>query len=91
MAIVSTNVETAEPEKEIAPALALLGNIEQKFVSIVDEFVPNEDGKKDGIFISTTYDGSSHFESTSLDVLNLYKKITEKDMDLTPMKTEGME
>jgi len=91
MAIVSTNVETADPEKEIAPALLLLGAIEQKFVSIVDEFVPKDDGKKDGIFISTTYDGSSHFESTSLDVLNLYKKITDKDMDLTPMKTDTME
>jgi len=85
MAIVSTNIETADPEKEIAPALSLLGPIEQKVISIVDEFVPLSDGKKDGIFISTTYDGSSHFETTSDDVLNLYKRITGKDMDLTPM------
>jgi len=87
MAIVSTNVETADAEKEIAPALALLGAIEQKFISIVDEFIPSDDGTKDGIFVSTTYDGSSHFETTSLDVLNLYKRITGKDMDLTPMPT----
>eukprot|EP01103_Thecamoeba_quadrilineata_P002724 TRINITY_DN12627_c0_g1_i1.p1 TRINITY_DN12627_c0_g1~~TRINITY_DN12627_c0_g1_i1.p1 ORF type:complete len:446 (+),score=92.81 TRINITY_DN12627_c0_g1_i1:125-1462(+) len=86
MAIVSTNVETSDPEKEVAPALGLLGAIEQKFVSIIDEYVPLDDGKKDGIFISSSYDGSSHFESTSVDVLNLYKRITGQEMDLTPMK-----
>jgi Rab GDP dissociation inhibitor len=91
MAIVSTNVETSEPEKELIPALNLLGPIEQKFVSIVDEFVPLDDGTKDGIFISSTYDGSSHFESSSLDVLSLYKRITGKDMDLTPMKEPSEE
>jgi Rab GDP dissociation inhibitor len=91
MAIVSTNVETSEPEKELLPALSLLGPIEQKFVSIIDEYVPTNDGKKDGIFISTTYDGSSHFESTSVDVLNLYKNITGHDMDLTPMKDASEE
>jgi Rab GDP dissociation inhibitor len=85
MAIVSTNVETAEPEKELIPALNLLGPVEERFVSIIDEFTPSDDGKKDGIFISTSYDGSSHFESTSVDVLNLYKRITGKDMDLTPL------
>jgi Rab GDP dissociation inhibitor len=85
IAIVSTNVETAEPEKELLPGLNLLGPIEQKFVSIIDEYAPLEDGKKDGIFISTSYDGSSHFESTSIDVLNLYKRITGNDMDLTPL------
>jgi len=85
MAIVSSNVETNEPEKELFPALSLLGPIQQKFVSIVDELSPIDDGKKDGVFISTSYDGSSHFESTSDDVLNLYKRITGKEMDLTPM------
>jgi len=31
IAVVSTNLETKEPEKEIAPALTLLGQIQEKF------------------------------------------------------------
>jgi len=87
MAIVSSNVETSEPEKELEKALALLGPVEQKFISIVDEYIPLTDGKKDGIYISTSYDCSSHFESTSQDVLSMYTRITGNEMDLTPMKT----
>lgn len=86
VAIVSTNIETDNPEKELQPGLDLLGPIEQKFVSICDTFEPTSDGTKDQVFISSSYDGTSHFESTSVDVLNLYKRITGKDMDLTPMK-----
>jgi Rab GDP dissociation inhibitor len=40
IAIVSTTVETKEPEKEIQPDLQLSEPIEQKFVSINDLFVP---------------------------------------------------
>jgi len=57
-------------------------------VSVCDQFVPTDDGKKDQCFISTSYDGTSHFESTSEDVLNIYKRIIGKDMDLTPKKQE---
>jgi len=88
MAIVSTNMETDDPVKELKPGLDLLGPIEQQFVSICDQYVPLEDGKKDQCFISTSYDGTSHFETTSEDVLNIYHRITGHDMDLTPKKQE---
>lgn len=44
IAIASTTVETADPEKEIKPALDLLEPIEQKFVSISDLFAPTDPG-----------------------------------------------
>lgn len=44
VAIVSTTVETNDPEKEIKPALDLLEPIEQKFVSISDLFKPTDSG-----------------------------------------------
>lgn len=88
MAIVSTNMESDDPIKELKPGLDLLGSIEQQFVSVCDQYVPLDDGKKDQCFVSTSYDGSSHFESTSEDVLNIYKRITGQDMDLTPKKQE---
>nr|XP_014346326.1 PREDICTED: rab GDP dissociation inhibitor beta [Latimeria chalumnae] len=40
VAIISTTVETNDPEKEIKPALALLEPVEQKFVSYSDLFEP---------------------------------------------------
>jgi len=86
MAIVSTNMEGDDPLKECGQGLALLGSIEQQFVSVLDQLEPTDDGTKDQVFVSTSYDGTSHFETTSEDVLNVYKRITGKDMDLTPLK-----
>eukprot|EP01113_Clastostelium_recurvatum_P030354 TRINITY_DN367_c0_g1_i1.p1 TRINITY_DN367_c0_g1~~TRINITY_DN367_c0_g1_i1.p1 ORF type:complete len:462 (-),score=163.35 TRINITY_DN367_c0_g1_i1:99-1421(-) len=80
IAIVSTTVETADPLKELAPALALLGPIQDQFVSICDTYEPINDGTKDKAFISNSYDATSHFETVCLDVLNLYRRITGKDL-----------
>lgn len=44
IAIVSTTVETNDPEKELKPALDLLTPIEQKFVSISDQYAPTDMG-----------------------------------------------
>lgn len=88
IALVSTIVETNEPEKEILPGLQLLGNIDEKFISVTDLLVPKSDGIKEQLFISSSYDPETHFRETCLDILNIYKKITGKDMDLTPPKKE---
>jgi Rab GDP dissociation inhibitor len=37
-------VETANPEAELAPGLALLGHVDEKFVTISDVHVPLGDG-----------------------------------------------
>jgi len=84
VAICSTNVETNNPEKELEFGLALLGPIEEKFISVSDLYEPNSDGTKDKCFISKSYDSTSHFETTSSDVLDIYKRITGKEVDLTP-------
>jgi Rab GDP dissociation inhibitor len=88
IAIVSTTLESDDAEKELKPGLDLLGPIEAKFVSVSPLYAPNEDGTKDQVFISSSYEGSSHFESTSDDVLDVYRRITGKEMDLTPKKDE---
>lgn len=46
IAIVSTSVETNDPEQEIKPALDLLMPIDQKFVSIADQYAPTDLGKE---------------------------------------------
>jgi len=89
LAIVSTTVETNDPKKELAPGLALLGNITETLYSIVDTYEPVADGTKDQVFISTSYDATSHFETTCQDVLSIYKRITGKDLVLKPKEQEG--
>lgn len=84
IAIISTTVETSDPSKELAPAFSLLGNVIDSFTSVSDVYEPLEDGQKDKVFISTSYDATSHFESVGEDVISLYRRITGKELDLTP-------
>ncbi|XP_065051083.1 LOW QUALITY PROTEIN: rab GDP dissociation inhibitor beta-like [Rhopilema esculentum] len=44
IAMVSTTVETSNPEEELNPGLKLLGVIEEKFVSVSDIYHPTDDG-----------------------------------------------
>jgi len=88
IALISTQVETSTPEKEIEPAFKLLGKIEEKFLSMEDLFVPNEDGTKDKVFISRSFDPETHFNESCQDILDIYKRIMGKDLDLTPPKKQ---
>jgi Rab GDP dissociation inhibitor len=92
LAFVSTTVETDAPEAELAPGLALLGAIEEQAVWVTDVRSPTDDGSTSRAFISRGYDATSHFESTIDDVLDMYTRITGKELDLTarpPGEEEG--
>jgi len=82
---------SGEPIKELAPALALLGPIQEQFVSVTDIMEPNDDGKESKIFISKSYDATSHFETTIDDVADMYRRITGKELDLTPAERKEEE
>lgn len=86
IAMVSTTVETQNPEVEIKPALDLLGPIRQKFVSISPIYKPTDSGELSQVFISESYDGSSHFETVTQDVLHIFKRATGQDFDFNKMK-----
>ncbi|XP_032404544.1 rab GDP dissociation inhibitor beta isoform X1 [Xiphophorus hellerii] len=64
IATVSTTVETNNPEKEVEPALELLEPIMQKFVSVTNVLVPNEDGRKSQVKRGATR-GSHNFTYTN--------------------------
>lgn len=74
--LVSTTVETNNPQKELAPGVAYLGNVLQQFWSVDPLFESSNDWKKEGIHISKSYDATSHFETISDDVIRIYKEIT---------------
>uniref|UniRef100_A0A8C7VCY4 Rab GDP dissociation inhibitor n=1 Tax=Oncorhynchus mykiss TaxID=8022 RepID=A0A8C7VCY4_ONCMY len=86
IAIVSTTVETSEPETEIEPALELLEPIDQKFVSLSDLYEPTDDGTESQIFASSAYDATTHFETTCNDIKDIYKRMTGSDFDFENMK-----
>lgn len=82
VAIVSTIVETDNPQYEIEPALRLLGPIHDKFVDIQDLYEPTDDGTESGIFVSRSNDATSHFETLTDDVLDVYRRMEGKDLVL---------
>lgn len=86
IAMVSTTVETANPEDEVQPGLALLGPIKQKFVQISDVFEPLDNGVSSQLFISKTYDATSHFETACQDVLDVFKRGTGVEFDCSLVK-----
>uniref|UniRef100_A0A7R9WAK8 Rab GDP dissociation inhibitor n=1 Tax=Pseudictyota dubia TaxID=2749911 RepID=A0A7R9WAK8_9STRA len=83
IAIVSTKVEKSQPEDDIAPGIALLGHVMQKFTSVATTYEPVADGSSDKCFISSSFDGTSHFENDCDDMLSLYKRVTGKELDMT--------
>ncbi|KAG8835973.1 Rab GDP dissociation inhibitor alpha [Serendipita sp. 399] len=91
VAIVSTIIETDRPEMEIAPGLQLLGTIHEKFVSISPLYTPTAPGVDDNIFITRSYDATSHFETVVEDVQDVYKRVTGHDLVLKKREIEPVE
>lgn len=83
IAIVSTKMEAGKPEEEIAPGLALMGNIIQRFTTVATTYEPIADGSEDNCFISSSFDATSHFEHDVEDMLALYKRVTGEELDMT--------
>jgi len=88
VAIVSTIVETSTPEQELAPGFQLLGTIHEKFVSVTPLYTPVASGKEDNIFITQSYDATSHFETVVEDVHDVWKRVVGKDLVLKKREVE---
>jgi len=81
IALVATQMETENVEKELAPGVKLLGKVIHTFYSSAPIYEPANNFGKEGIHISNSYDPTTHFESVCTDVIRLYKEITgEKDV-----------
>jgi len=89
IAVISTNQESnaapgSDAEKaEIKPALDLLGKIDELFFEVVNNYAPADDGKASNVFVTSSYDATSHFESATDEVIDLYRRVTGKELDLT--------
>ncbi|CDO97391.1 unnamed protein product [Coffea canephora] len=83
IAFVATEAETDDPQAELKPGVDLLGPVDEIFYETYDRFEPTNCPDADGCFISSSYDGTTHFESTVVDVISMYSKITGKALDLS--------
>ncbi|CAH9081934.1 unnamed protein product [Cuscuta europaea] len=83
IAFVLSEAETDDPETELKPGVDLLGAVDEIFYETCDRYIPINDSAADNCFISTSYDASTHFESTVQDVLDMYTRITGKAVDLS--------
>lgn len=83
LAVISTNMESNDARTEIQPALQLLGRVDQMFMSVTDFLDPMNEPQRDGCFITSSYDSTSHFESATNEVIEIYQKLTGKPLDLT--------
>ena len=88
IAMISTTVETDKPELEIKPALDLLGPVLEYFPQITPLYAPVSDAFTDNLYITTSFDATSHFETASEDVLQIYEKIVGQKLDLSVLPTE---
>jgi len=71
--------------RELEAALAVLKGVKvlQTFFWVSDAYAAANDSKKDGIFISSSYDATTHFESASREVLAMHEAITGKKLNLS--------
>ncbi|KAF2455153.1 rab GDP-dissociation inhibitor [Lineolata rhizophorae] len=76
IAIVSTIAEgDSNHHLELQPGFERLGSIQEKFMgSPTPLYAPLESGVNDNIFISKSYDATSHFETTTDDIRDIYRR-----------------
>lgn len=87
--ICSTQVETDKPEAELSVAFQSIGPVLERFVSVSDLYEPLDDGKASATFITTSYDATSHFETTCTDIADVWLRATGEALDLSKSVEEA--
>ena len=59
-----------------------------RFVTVSPLHTPISDGKDDNIFITRSYDATSHFETVVEDVQDVWKRVIGKDLVLKKREVE---
>lgn len=87
IAIVSTIAEgDSNHHLELQPGLERLGKIEECFMGPpIAMYEPIENGQNDSVYISRSYDATSHFETTTDDIRDIWKRATCQEL-----KVEGL-
>jgi RAB protein geranylgeranyltransferase component A len=60
-----------------------------RFVTVSPIYTPVADGKQDNIYITRSYDATSHFETVVEDVQDVFKRVMGKDLELKKRETDS--
>jgi len=91
IAVCSALSEHKDPIDDLKPAIDLFGKYDEEFVWQTDYFESVNTSSEDNVFITKSYDATTHFESCSTEVMELYEKITGQALDLQTEKAETEE
>nr|POE54501.1 putative secretory pathway gdp dissociation inhibitor 1 [Quercus suber] len=88
IAIVSTIAEgSSNHHLELQPGLERLGKIEETFMGPpIAIYEPLASGQDDGVFLSRSYDASSHFETMTDDVRDIYQRAEGEELKVEGLK-----
>lgn len=59
-----------------------------RFVSVSSLYEPTSDGKADNIFVTRSYDATSHFETVVEDVHDVWQRVVGSDLVLKKRDVE---
>ncbi|KAJ4291867.1 Rab GDP dissociation inhibitor alpha [Kalmusia sp. IMI 367209] len=96
IAIVSTIAETdSNHHLELKPGLDRLGPEDNRLATFtgppVPIYEPLESGENDNVFISKGYDASSHFETTTDDIKDIYRRAEGKELVLEGLRGDELQ
>jgi len=70
--------------------LHFLNQFIKNFITVSDLYEPIDDGTTSKLFITSSYDATTHFESTCLDILDVYRRYIGEPFDFTKV-TRGLD
>lgn len=82
IAMISSYVFTNNPKQELKVAYQLLGNVLKDFFVTNDTYIGVNEKVEDEIYIPSSMDASTHFQAATQEVMEIYKRVTGKDVDL---------
>lgn len=82
VALLSTLVESENPKNEFSEARQLLGAVEHDFFSLSDFNAPTDDGIKDQVFVTRSYDSTTHFTSATAEIMGMFERVTGAPYDI---------
>jgi len=78
IAVCSANFEAEDEDdtkSDLAPALEIIGDCIDTFVWVSDYYEPENNPEEDGCYITSSYDATTHFQTSIKEVLDIYEKI----------------
>jgi len=92
IAVCSANFEATDDDDlktDLAPAFEIIGECIDTFTWVSDYIEPKNNPEEDGCFITSSYDATTHFQTSIAEVLDIYEKIAGEKLSFEDEPGEG--